>query len=168
MKLDVVKAKNKLASFKGCNAIVVGGTSGIGEAIAMRLAQAQFNVVIVGRNANSGKAIIERMQSLHPDGTYSFVSLDAQLLSNIKGVSSQFKQVDRLVLTQGIFTFKGRTETEEGIDRKMSLHYYSRMALIMEFLPLLRQSTRSPRVLSVLSGGTALPSSLSLIILYIT
>lgn len=36
-------------------------------------------------------------------------------------------KLDILVLTQGIATTQGRTETEEGIDMKMALHYYSRV-----------------------------------------
>ncbi|OQR88294.1 FabG domain-containing protein [Achlya hypogyna] len=157
MKLDVVKARNVGAAFPGLKALVVGGTSGIGEAIALRLARAQFDVVIVGRNAARGEAVVAAMQASHPSGTYSFLPLDAQYVKNVKGLAAQFPQLDRLVLTQGIATIQGRTETSEGLDQKLSLHYYSRMAFIAEFLPVLRASSRSPRVLSVLSGGIHAP-----------
>ena len=36
-------------------------------------------------------------------------------------------KLDILVMTQGIATTQGRTETEEGIDMKLALHYYSRV-----------------------------------------
>ncbi|KDO31877.1 hypothetical protein SPRG_03093 [Saprolegnia parasitica CBS 223.65] len=157
MKLSVLQARNAGAAFPGLQAMVVGGTSGIGEAIARRLAQAQFDVVIVGRNAARGQAIVEAMQASHPTGTYAFVPLDAQYLQNIHGLSSQFPRLDRLVLTQGIATIQGRTETSEGLDQKLALHYYSRMAFVQEFLPVLRASGHAPRVLSVLSGGVHKP-----------
>ncbi|OQR88289.1 FabG domain-containing protein [Achlya hypogyna] len=157
MKLDVVKARNAGAAFPGLKALVVGGTSGIGEAIALRLARAQFDVVIVGRNAARGEAVVAAMQASHPSGKYSFLPLDAQYVKNVKGLAAQFPQLDRLVLTQGILTLQGRTETSEGLDQKLSLHYYSRMAFIAELLPALRTSPHSPRVLSVLSGGTHSP-----------
>jgi len=44
------------------------------------------------------------------------------------------------------------TDTKEGLDRSFALFYYSRIRLIMNLLPLIRQSPR-PRVLSVLNGG---------------
>lgn len=44
------------------------------------------------------------------------------------------------------------THYSEGIDVKLAVHYFSRMALTDALLPALRNG-RSPRVLSVLSGG---------------
>ncbi|OQR80921.1 FabG domain-containing protein [Thraustotheca clavata] len=157
MNLDVVKARNAAAAFPGLKAMVVGGTSGIGESIAMRLAQAQFDVIIVGRNENRGNAVVQAMQAKNPNGKYTFLPLDAQYIKNIQGLANKFTQLDRLVLTQGIATIQGRTETSEGLDQKMALHFYSRMAFIQEFLPLLRTSQHNPKVLSVLSGGIHSP-----------
>ncbi|CAK4635329.1 hypothetical protein AeMF1_019732 [Aphanomyces euteiches] len=159
MRLQALKAKNAHASFPGQTALVVGGTSGIGEGIARRLAQAKFNVVIAGRNAARGDEIVKEMQSINPDGKYRFLSVDAQHLTNIQGLSSQVPPIDKLVLTQGIATIQGYTPTSEGIDQKLALHYYGRMAFIQEFLPVLRESQNSPRVLSVLSGGIHSPYS---------
>lgn len=48
------------------------------------------------------------------------------------------------------------TDTKEGLDRCFALSYYSRIRLVTNLLPLLRQSPR-PRVLSVLNGGREKP-----------
>ena len=40
--------------------------------------------------------------------------------------------LDYLVLTQGIASLDGFTPTSEGIDRKLALHYYSRIATIQQ------------------------------------
>ncbi|OQR80922.1 FabG domain-containing protein [Thraustotheca clavata] len=157
MRLQAVTAKNLHVNFEGCKALVVGGTSGIGEAIATRLAQARFNVVVAGRNIDRGNSVVEKLHSKHPKGAHSFLPLDAQYVSDIHGLSNEFKHLDRLVCTQGISTIQARTETREGLDQKMALHYYSRIALAQEFLPLLRQSTSGPRVLSVFSAGVHSP-----------
>ncbi|EQC26262.1 hypothetical protein SDRG_15923 [Saprolegnia diclina VS20] len=157
MRLQAVAARNAGANFTGCTALVVGATSGIGEAIAHRLAKAHFNVVVAGRNAERGRDVVDALHTSHPSGDHSFLPLDAQCMANIHGLSSQFPRLDRLVCTQGISTIQGRTETSEGLDQKMALHYYSRMALTREFLPLLRQSPRAPRVLSVFSAGVHSP-----------
>ncbi|OQR88295.1 hypothetical protein ACHHYP_06968 [Achlya hypogyna] len=157
MRLQTVIARNAGANFRGCTALVVGGTSGIGEAIAMRLARAQFNVVIAGRNTLRGNDVVNALHETHYEGEHSFLHLDAQHLGDIHGLAGQFSRIDRLVCTQGISTIQGRTETREGLDQKMALHYYSRIALAQEFLPLLRASPRSPRVLSVFSAGVHAP-----------
>jgi len=49
-----------------------------------------------------------------------------------------------------------RVDTKEGIDTCFALSYFSRIRLITNLLPLLRQSPR-PRVLSVLNGGREKP-----------
>ena len=57
-----------------------------------------------------------------------------------------------LVLTQGMATIQGFTPTPEGLDQKLTLHYFSRIAFIEALLPALRNSGDA-RVLSVLSAG---------------
>ncbi|ETV99687.1 hypothetical protein H310_07752 [Aphanomyces invadans] len=156
-RLAFLKQKNGALRFPGQTAFLVGATSGIGEGIARRLAKAEFNVIIAGRNAGRGATVVKELKSMFPGGDHQFVSLDAQYIGGIRGLSHQLPQVDKLILTQGIATLQGRTLTSEGIDQKMALHYYGRMALIQEFLPRLRQSTQSPRVLSVFSAGVHKP-----------
>jgi hypothetical protein len=57
-----------------------------------------------------------------------------------------------LVLTQGMATIQSFTPTTEGLDQKLALHYFSRVAFIESLLPALRNSDDA-RVLSVLSAG---------------
>ena len=44
-------------------ALVTGGTSGIGRATAMKLAQLGIHVVVVGRNAERGKKTVEEIRA---------------------------------------------------------------------------------------------------------
>ena len=60
--------------------------------------------------------------------------------------SSQPPSLDVLVITQGIASLDDRTETVEGIDRKLATHYYARMALINSLLPILSHSASHPEV----------------------
>ena len=154
----------------GKNAICVGATSGIGHGIAIRLAQAQANVTIIGRNAQMGEQIVADMKAVHPDGKFSFVRCDASLMQDIHGCCEQLKQshtsLHFLVLSQGIASINGFDPTTEGLDRKLALHYYGRMMFIRRLLPLLNKtagetSATEPsdvRVLSVLSGGVHSPA----------
>jgi hypothetical protein len=86
-----------------------------------------------------------------------FKRIDAFLMSDVKRFCSDLvstttnsRPIDILVLTQGMLTMRGRTPTPpENIDQKMSLHYYSRMLIIRDLLPLLSPSAI---ILSVLDG----------------
>jgi NAD(P)-dependent dehydrogenase (short-subunit alcohol dehydrogenase family) len=155
MSLSAVRAANAAANFAGRRAVVCGGTSGIGEGIAKRLAQAGFSVTIVGRSPERGAEIVEAMKGLGGSG-HEFKGADLFLLSNAQRFAEEYAtshpHLDVLVLTQGMATLQGRTETPEGIDQKLALHFYGRMAFVEALLPLLRASP-APRVLSVLSGG---------------
>ena len=156
--MKAVRAANKLVAASGSRrAVVVGGTSGIGEGIAKRLAEAQYSVTIVGRSASRGAEVVSAMSLLGGKG-HSFIAADAFLLSTARSVAAEYARahpaepLDILVLTQGMATLQGRTETAEGVDQKLALHYFGRVAFILNFLPLLRLAP-SPRVLSVLSAG---------------
>lgn len=154
--LAAIRAANAAVTVAGKRALVCGGTSGIGEGIAKRLAKANYQVTIVGRDPTRGSEIVRELNELGGSG-HDFIPCDAFLLSNAKSCANEFTSrhpgpLDALVLTQGMATIADRSETSEGIDKKLSLHYYSRMAFIASLLPKLREAP-SPRVMTVLSGG---------------
>lgn len=165
MALSAVRAANlnatanslgNLASGQSRRAVVVGATSGIGRAIAVRLAQAEFDVVAVGRDTQRGAEVVSEMKTVNGKGKHEFVSLDGSLLSNAYKFANTFvkddTKLDVLVLTQGFGSLNGRTETAEGIDKKLAVHYFGRMAFVDALLPALRKAN-SARVLTVLSAG---------------
>lgn len=142
------------------NAICVGGTSGIGKGIAIRLAQSHANVTIIGRNAEMGQKIVSEMKCIHPNGQYEFMKCDAASMKDIFRCCAVLKEklssLNYLVLTQGYASINGYDATpEEGLDRKLALHYYGRMAFIRGLSNILEKTSASSdvRVLSVLSGG---------------
>ncbi|KAH7194666.1 hypothetical protein DER44DRAFT_677388 [Fusarium oxysporum] len=147
---------NKVIS--GSNALVVGGTSGIGYAIAKRLATSSnyqlSSITILGRTK----------PQVMPAEKVSFRSVDATSMHALKEFAQEFRSnsqntpLDLLVMTQGIMSFAGRTETPEGIDRKMALHYYGRQLLIRELSPIL---SHNAKVLLVLDGLNGSPEKLN-------
>lgn len=136
-------------------ALVVGGTSGIGHGIARVLAASNYSVCIVGRDVTRGLQIVRELDSTGGK-EHSFIPCDAFLVKNIYQFADDFKKnnpkLDILVLTQGMASISGRVETPEGIDKKLALHYFGRMAFIDALLPILRNADK-PKVLSVLSAG---------------
>jgi NAD(P)-dependent dehydrogenase (short-subunit alcohol dehydrogenase family) len=165
--IQSIRINNLDVSLPNKRAVVVGGTSGIGEGIALRFAKANASVTIVGRSRERGEELVKKMSAIGGKD-HSFVSCDSFQMKNIVDTCNQLKaahgnSVDYLVLTQGMATIQGRTETTEGIDQKLALHYFGRMLFVKELLPALRRAAdaddvlnnpaHSGKVLSVLSAG---------------
>jgi NAD(P)-dependent dehydrogenase (short-subunit alcohol dehydrogenase family) len=136
------------------NVVVVGGTSGIGRAIAISIAQhcPSANVTIIGRNESAAKEIVPQLGA-----NGKFIRADVSLMSEIRTVARKINAVDILVLSQGILTMAGRTPTAENIDNKLALHYYGRVLFVQELLPLLRSSPNGGKVLFVLDSKNSNP-----------
>jgi len=85
-------------------------------------------------------------------------------MKGVKGVateiSSKVEKINYLCMSPGILSFKGKDDTEEGIDRKLALHYYSRFLLANMLIPKLDKAVdkgEEARVLTVLSAGLGRP-----------
>ncbi|KAJ6514158.1 NAD-P-binding protein [Mycena vulgaris] len=148
-------------------AIFVGGTSGIGRATAeafARYTSGNAHIILVGRNAAAANTILASFPK--PSTTSSsqwkheFVECDASLLSNVHAAVAELlarlPRVHFLVLSAGYFSFAGRDDTAEGLDRKLALSYYARWAFATGMLPALqraRAAGEAASVLSVLGAG---------------
>ncbi|KAF8338531.1 hypothetical protein F5887DRAFT_982700 [Amanita rubescens] len=144
-------------------AVITGGTSGIGQHTAQALAKytkGNAHIILIGRNEAAAKDIIESFPKpsgpdAHPDWKHEFVHCDARLMKNIRAacesISSRVSRVNFLVLSHGYMDLKGREETEEGIDVKMAIRYYSRWVFTQELLHLLRNAENAKQRASVLT-----------------
>lgn len=145
-------------------AIFVGGTSGVGQGMVEVFAtdtHGKSHIIIVGRN----RAAAEHTLSLVPtpaSGTYvrEFIYCDVTLMKNVQALTqdilSRYPKINYLVISTGFMALGGRNETEEGIDRKLAVHYYSRWKIINDLLPALRKAqdeSEKVSVMSVLAAG---------------
>ena len=157
MSIEAIRLKNISKSLINKNILIIGGTSGVGMGISKRLFK-NNNITIVGRNKNKGLEVISQLNNINSN--HSFIQCDVTLLKNIVSCINTYKEnnnkLDYLIFTQGIATTQGRTETIEGIDEKLSLHYFSRVTFMKLLLPLLNKS-EDPRVISVFSAGVHKP-----------
>ncbi|KAF3399825.1 Oxidoreductase andH [Penicillium rolfsii] len=113
----------------GLVAIFVGGTSGIGESTARAFAQHTVSprIYLIGRNEEQESTISHELQRYNQTASVVFLKKD---VCNIRAVD------------------------EEGLDKKLSLHYYSRMRFIVNLIPQLAEGyQRLSRVVSVLGAG---------------
>jgi hypothetical protein len=101
-------------------------------------------------------------QDINKDCDVQFIQSDVSLLRNVDKVCEEIKAKEKtinlLLLSAGFLTTKGRDETSEGLDKKLSLHYYSRLRFAQNLLSLLNNATavdsKAPAsVVSVLGAG---------------
>ncbi|KAL1888390.1 hypothetical protein Sste5346_009598 [Sporothrix stenoceras] len=172
--LNIVEATNRaMAKDKSAGrpyvAVVGGGTSGIGSYAALELAKVHgevgqaasrgLRVYILGRRASD--TLLGELRAACPFGTFEFVQAkDLGLLKDVDRVSSLLieketaystqeghaAKVDLLVASQGILSFGGRQDTEEGLEWSMAIGYYGRVRLVDRLLPLLTQTVSPPAV----------------------
>jgi NAD(P)-dependent dehydrogenase (short-subunit alcohol dehydrogenase family) len=146
-------------------ALFVGGTSGIGQGIAEAFARhtkGNAHIVIIGRNRAAADAIISKFPkpTTTTGITHEFVQCDVAQMKNVEAVTKELltrlPKINFLVMSPGFMTTKGRDETDEGIDKKLAVHYYSRWKFVNDLLPSLvkaKEAGEDAKVLSVLAAG---------------
>lgn len=122
---------------KGKKAIVSGGNSGIGRAIAKRFVQEGAQVAIIGRNPETLKETKDELK----EGCFTFqgdVSKMSDLDAFYTEVKAQFNTLDILVMNAGV-SAHGATETrtEEIYDHIMDINVKAPFFMVQKALPLL-------------------------------
>jgi len=128
-----------LFSLKGKNALVTGGSRGIGEMIAEALVRAGARVYIVARKTAGCQAAAERISEY---GECIAISADVKTLEGIQalkaGISSREGHLDILVNNAGTAWVEPiDTFSERAWDHVMDLNVKSAFFVTQAFLPLL-------------------------------
>ena len=124
---------------RGRRVVVVGGTAGLGRAIALAAAARGAEVTVVGRTQRGGDENRSEIK---------FVKADLSLMSEARRVARELpvEGVDVVVFTTGIFAAPQREVTGEGIERDMAVSYLSRLVMLRELAPKLGGGASKPRV----------------------
>ena len=125
---------------KGKVVVVTGGTSGIGEATAIKLATAGAKVAIVARDPEKAQLTLAKIKEA--GGTAKFYSCDLSDLAScdklVGSVLKDFGTCHFLVNNAGRSIRRGIANSFErfhDFERTMSLNYFGSLRLIMGFLP---------------------------------
>jgi NAD(P)-dependent dehydrogenase (short-subunit alcohol dehydrogenase family) len=112
------------------NALITGGTSGIGSGVARQLAQRGWNVTLVGRNREQGTRI-----AAETGGT--FLQADLSLMSEVQRIARQVEaSFDALILCAGVVSMRSNLSvTEEGLETIFATNYLSKFAISQLLLP---------------------------------
>ena len=122
-------------------ALITGGTSGIGRAVANKLAQLGIHVVVVGRNEERGKKAIAEIRA--SGGQADFISSDHRDAPRARQVARRAVElgnghVDILINNAGVFPFGPTHETsEELFDKVYSLNVKAPYFLVAELAPVM-------------------------------
>jgi NAD(P)-dependent dehydrogenase (short-subunit alcohol dehydrogenase family) len=91
-------------------ALVTGATSGIGRAVAIKLAGAGADVIVVGRDPQRGAETVAAIEE--EGGTARFIAADLNDLDSVMALADEAGEVDILVNNAGIFPFAATHDTE--------------------------------------------------------
>ncbi|MFH8469230.1 SDR family NAD(P)-dependent oxidoreductase [Streptomyces sp. NPDC017991] len=96
-------------------ALVTGGTSGIGRAVAVKLARRGAHVIVTGRDKRRGDEVIAEIDAL--GGKARFIAADLADFDDVRRLAEAAADVDVLVNNAGVFP-GGPTEqtTQEDFD----------------------------------------------------
>ncbi len=124
------------------NAIISGGTKGIGRAIAATFAESGFNLAICARTNDDLEAMrtlfLKRFPKIEMLTMAVDMSLKNEVLAFAKYISTKWKKVDVLVNNAGAFIPGEIHKEEEGILEKMiQTNLYSAYYLTRAILPLM-------------------------------
>jgi NAD(P)-dependent dehydrogenase (short-subunit alcohol dehydrogenase family) len=119
-------------------ALVTGGTSGIGRAVAADLARLGVRVVLTGRDVARGRQVVSELEQA--GGRAFFAAADLRDEAAARGLARHTRElvgeVDILVNNAGVFPF-GPTEktTEDDFDTVYALNVKAPYFLVAEFAP---------------------------------
>ena len=110
----------------GKRVAIVGGTGGIGRALALTMAARGAEVVVVGRTFRDAGT---------PRLTFVEADLASMAAAREVGRTLPAETLDAVVLTNGIMSAPEREQTAEGIERDLAVSYLSRLAILRELAP---------------------------------
>lgn len=134
-------------NFAGRTYIVTGATSGIGQSVSMKLAEAGANVVLVGRD----KSMLERVEQMLTPANHKAVICDLTQTDRIdEAISSVIKthgRIGGLVHCAGIYDHKPlKFVTAELLNAHMQVNCHSFIEIIRV---LSRKANRAPNASAV-------------------
>ena len=124
-------------------ALITGGTSGIGRAVAGKLAQSGVHVMVVGRNVERGERTIAELRAAGAKA--DFITSDLRDVASARAVARKAVELggghlDILINNAAIFPFGPTHETSEAsFDDVYALNVKAPYFLVAELGPLMAQ-----------------------------
>jgi NAD(P)-dependent dehydrogenase (short-subunit alcohol dehydrogenase family) len=156
-----------MSGMQGKVVVLTGGTSGIGEAAAIRLASMGARLVLVARDAARAKAAIKRLQKISPgiSPPHTAHLADLSLVAGIRRVARDIAaiepRIDVLINNAGLICAR-RQVTAEGYELTFATNHLDYFVLTHGLLPRMLASAPA-RIVNIASEvhSTAARGSIS-------
>jgi NAD(P)-dependent dehydrogenase (short-subunit alcohol dehydrogenase family) len=138
-------------------ALVTGATAGLGKAIAVRLARDDMRVIVVGRDAARGAAVVEQIELA--GGQARFIAADLSDPADIQRLAAEAGDIDVLVNNAGHSVW-GPTEkmTVEDFDSMFASNVRAPYLLVGAFAPAMAAGGSGSIInISSMAGRIGLP-----------
>ena len=98
-------------SLQGKTALITGGTSGMGSATALAMAEKGASVIITGRDETRGASTVEKIRAGGHDA--QFIAADFSEMSEVGRVADAAGEIDVLVNCAGFAALAPTADTDE-------------------------------------------------------
>jgi NAD(P)-dependent dehydrogenase (short-subunit alcohol dehydrogenase family) len=141
-------------NIEGRRALVTGGTSGIGQAVALQLARHGAEVLVHGRDAGRGAETVQAITAA--GGKASFVAADLTDADDVRWLANEVGDVDILINNAGIALFGPTAEFDvDAFDKMFASNVRAPFVLVGAIAPGMVARGRGS-IVSVMSGGVGL------------
>jgi NAD(P)-dependent dehydrogenase (short-subunit alcohol dehydrogenase family) len=145
----------------GKTVVITGGTSGIGEVAADRLAGKGERIVFIARDRARGEETLKHLRAIS-DGDHAAHYADLSRLSEMKRVAGEIAQtepqIDILINNAGAM-FNARKVTEDGLEKTFALNHMAYFVLTSLLLPKMGEGGRIVSTASDAHNGAKLDFS---------
>ena len=142
---------------KGRTALVTGATDGVGRVVATALGKDGWRVLVHGRDAKRGEALVQEIDQA--GGSATFLQADLASLAEVRRLADEVRsamdRLDLLINNAGIGTagpVAGRQTSVDGHELRFAVNYLAGFLLTYELLPLLKAAAPA-RIVNVSSAG---------------
>jgi NAD(P)-dependent dehydrogenase (short-subunit alcohol dehydrogenase family) len=135
--------------------LITGSTDGVGRVVAQRLGAARARVLVHGRDAARGMALVAEIETA--GGKAEFLAADLASLAEVRrlaeAVRARTDRLDILNNNAGIGTAGAKRQVSaDGCELRFAVNYLAGFLLTTELLPLLKANAPS-RIINVASAG---------------
>lgn len=154
----VLASAGPTISYEGKTVLVTGSTDGLGRELARSFAAEGAHVIIHGRNAERGQALVDEITA-SGKGSARFVGADFSSMQAVREfadtIAADTPKLDLLVNNAGIgFNDGERRTSPDGYELQFAVNYLAGWILVHKLRPALKAAAPS-RIINVSSGSSS-------------
>lgn len=133
--------------------LITGGTAGIGKVTATSLAQQNYHVVIVGRNAEKTAAVVEEIKTNTNNPNIEYLLGDLSVMEDARRIGKEFNEKFEhlhILINNAGGVYQKRELTTEGYEKTFATNHLSHFILTNLLLDKIKKSAPA-RIINVSS-----------------